>query len=59
MLTIHQERLADAAERDQQRRHWQGVITALVAAMTETRHPTLISGEDHAGDPSGGVEGLG
>jgi uncharacterized protein YndB with AHSA1/START domain len=36
MLVVHQERLADAAEREQQRRHWQGVITALVAALTET-----------------------
>lgn len=35
MLRIHQERLADAAEREQQRRHWQGVITALVDALTE------------------------
>jgi uncharacterized protein YndB with AHSA1/START domain len=33
-LVVHQERLADAAEREQQRRHWQGVITALVDAMT-------------------------
>jgi uncharacterized protein YndB with AHSA1/START domain len=35
MLVVHQERLADAAEREQQRRHWQGVITALVEALTE------------------------
>jgi uncharacterized protein YndB with AHSA1/START domain len=35
MLVIHQERLADAAERERQRRHWQGVITALVEALTE------------------------
>lgn len=35
-LTVHQERLADAAEREQQRRHWQAVITALVEAMTAT-----------------------
>ncbi len=34
-LVIHQERLADAAEREQQRRHWKGVITALVAALPE------------------------
>jgi uncharacterized protein YndB with AHSA1/START domain len=34
-LTVHQERLADAAEREQQRRHWQGVINALVEALTE------------------------
>lgn len=33
-LVVHQERLADAAERDQQRRHWQAVITALVEALT-------------------------
>ncbi|GLY64627.1 SRPBCC domain-containing protein [Amycolatopsis taiwanensis] len=35
MLRVHQERLADAAERERQRRHWQGVIAALVAALTE------------------------
>jgi uncharacterized protein YndB with AHSA1/START domain len=35
MLVIHQERLADAAERERQRRHWQDVITALVEALTE------------------------
>jgi hypothetical protein len=34
ILGVHQERLADAAEREQQRRHWQGVITALVKALT-------------------------
>lgn len=33
-LGVHQERLADSAEREQQRRHWQGVVTALVDAMT-------------------------
>jgi uncharacterized protein YndB with AHSA1/START domain len=33
-LTVHQERLADAAEREQQRRHWQGVVSAIVAALT-------------------------
>lgn len=33
-LTVHQERLADAAEREQQRRHWQGVVNAIVAALT-------------------------
>jgi uncharacterized protein YndB with AHSA1/START domain len=33
MLVVHQERLADAAEREQQRRHWQGVINALVEAL--------------------------
>ena len=36
MLRVHQERLADAAEREHQRRHWQGVITALVAAIART-----------------------
>jgi uncharacterized protein YndB with AHSA1/START domain len=35
ILSIHQERLADATEREQQRRHWQGVITAVVDALTE------------------------
>lgn len=34
-LVVHQERLTDAAEREQQRRHWQGVITALVRALAE------------------------
>jgi hypothetical protein len=34
MLVVHQERLADAAEREQQRRHWQGLITVLVNAIT-------------------------
>lgn len=33
-LRIHQERLADAAEREQQREHWQGVINALADALT-------------------------
>lgn len=33
-LGVHQERLADAAEREQQRRHWQGVVKDLVAALT-------------------------
>ncbi|HKX16243.1 MAG TPA: SRPBCC domain-containing protein [Propionibacteriaceae bacterium] len=33
ILVIHQERLADGAEREQQRRHWQGVMNALVAAI--------------------------
>jgi uncharacterized protein YndB with AHSA1/START domain len=32
-LVVHQERLADAAEREQQRTHWQGVVDALVAAL--------------------------
>jgi uncharacterized protein YndB with AHSA1/START domain len=35
ILVVHQERLADAAEREQQRRHWQGVLTALVEALTK------------------------
>ncbi|GAA3752710.1 uncharacterized protein YndB with AHSA1/START domain [Spinactinospora alkalitolerans] len=35
MLVVHQERLADASERERQRRHWRGVITALVAALAE------------------------
>ncbi|SFA71899.1 Activator of Hsp90 ATPase homolog 1-like protein [Amycolatopsis marina] len=34
-LGVHQERLASAAEREQQRGHWQGVVTALVAALAE------------------------
>ncbi|MGV9299399.1 SRPBCC domain-containing protein [Amycolatopsis sp. NPDC003676] len=33
MLRIHQERLANAAEREQQRRHWQGVLTELITAL--------------------------
>ena len=32
-LVIHQERLADAAEREQQRNHWQGVMNALAARL--------------------------
>jgi len=32
-LGVHQERLADAGEREHQRRHWQGVIAALAAAL--------------------------
>jgi hypothetical protein len=35
MLRVHQERLADAAERGQQRRHWQGVVAALAEALSE------------------------
>jgi uncharacterized protein YndB with AHSA1/START domain len=31
-IGIHQERLADAAERERQRQHWQGVINALADA---------------------------
>jgi uncharacterized protein YndB with AHSA1/START domain len=34
-LVVHQERLADAAEREQQRRHWQAVITAIAEALAE------------------------
>jgi uncharacterized protein YndB with AHSA1/START domain len=34
-LVVHQERLADAAEREQQRRHWQAVITAIAQALPE------------------------
>jgi uncharacterized protein YndB with AHSA1/START domain len=33
-LTVHQERLAGAAEREQQRRHWQGVVNAIAAALS-------------------------
>ncbi|MBB5800856.1 uncharacterized protein YndB with AHSA1/START domain [Saccharothrix ecbatanensis] len=33
-LVVHQERLADATEREQQRRHWKGVVAALVEALT-------------------------
>lgn len=35
MLRVHQERLADATEREQQRRHWREVIRVLVATLTE------------------------
>jgi uncharacterized protein YndB with AHSA1/START domain len=35
LLRFHQERLADAAEREQQRTHWQGVLDALTAALAE------------------------
>jgi uncharacterized protein YndB with AHSA1/START domain len=34
-LGVHQERLANAEERGQQRTHWRGVINALVAALNE------------------------
>lgn len=37
-LGVHQERLADAEEREQQRTHWRGVVNALVAALTEQNH---------------------
>jgi uncharacterized protein YndB with AHSA1/START domain len=33
MLRVHQERLTDAAERERQREHWQGVLAELVAAL--------------------------
>lgn len=32
-LGVHQERLADADEREQQRKHWQGVVNAIVEAL--------------------------
>jgi uncharacterized protein YndB with AHSA1/START domain len=32
-LVVHQERLADATEREQQRRHWQAVINAIAEAL--------------------------
>lgn len=34
-LVVHQERLADADERERQREHWRGVVAALVAALNE------------------------
>jgi uncharacterized protein YndB with AHSA1/START domain len=33
VLSFHQERLADATEREQQRAHWQAVLDAVVAAL--------------------------
>jgi uncharacterized protein YndB with AHSA1/START domain len=33
VLRFHQERLADAAERDRQRAHWQRVMTAVLEAL--------------------------
>jgi uncharacterized protein YndB with AHSA1/START domain len=33
MVRFHQERLADAGEREQQRAHWRAVLDALVAAL--------------------------
>ena len=33
-LGVHQERLADAEEREQQRTHWRAVINTLVKALT-------------------------
>ena len=32
-LGVHQERLADATEREQQRTHWKAVVTEIVAAL--------------------------
>ncbi|MEI2731831.1 MAG: SRPBCC domain-containing protein [Dermatophilaceae bacterium] len=32
-IRFHQERLADASEREQQREHWKGVLAALAAAL--------------------------
>lgn len=32
-LGVHQERLADAAERELQRKHWQAVVNAIVDAL--------------------------
>ncbi|WP_153036536.1 SRPBCC domain-containing protein [Amycolatopsis sp. YIM 10] len=32
-LGVHQERLADAAERERQRAHWKAVVTEIVAAL--------------------------
>jgi uncharacterized protein YndB with AHSA1/START domain len=34
-LVVHQERLANATEREQQRDHWRAVINALAAALTQ------------------------
>lgn len=35
MVRFHQERLADAGERERQRAHWQSVMSALVAALDQ------------------------
>ncbi len=35
ILVVHQERLADKAEREQQRGHWQAVVNAIAAALAE------------------------
>ena len=35
MLRFHQERLADAAEREQQRAHWQAVMDAVETALAQ------------------------
>ena len=32
-LVVHQERLADATEREQQRRHWKSVVASIVEAL--------------------------
>jgi hypothetical protein len=51
ILVFHQERLADASEREQQRRHWQGVITARAAALAQ------VSATDrNPGRAPGGLE---
>jgi hypothetical protein len=36
ILDVHRERLADKAEREQQRHHWQGVVNAVAKALTES-----------------------
>jgi hypothetical protein len=36
-LVFHQERLVDAAERERQREHWQGVMDAVVTALEKGR----------------------
>ena len=38
-LGVHQERLADAAEREAQRKHWQGVVDAIVDALSRRPSP--------------------
>lgn len=38
-VTFHQERLADSAEREQQRAHWQAVMDALITALDERSAP--------------------
>ena len=43
-LGVHQERLTDAAEREQQRRHWQGVVDGLVRALDQTPSDTGSAG---------------
>jgi uncharacterized protein YndB with AHSA1/START domain len=36
-VVFHQERLVDAAERERQREHWQGVMDAVAAALEKGR----------------------